>query len=465
MPADPQIHIRTDAGPVNTEHLVVVLAVDRPVPKGLLRQVEALAGPHMARAVADPDVAAPPPHQVVRVSRTAADVAAAAASVGRHAPAGTVVDCLLPAVQPELIARFAQGAVMGAQRMGSDSAATLVLHVTGADRTAAAETGANLGARILFARSLANTPSNRKSPLWLARQAQAVAGGALKVQTHGTDWLASHGFGGILAVGAGSANPPNLTTLTYRGSGSGPHVVLVGKGITFDSGGLSLKPATSMPLMKTDMSGAASVIAAMAAVRDRGLAIRVTGLIACAENMPSGSAMRPGDVIRHYGGRTTEVLNTDAEGRLVLADALAFAAERLRPDYMVDLATLTGAATVGLGRQHAALYSTSDRLARDLMAAADAGGDPVWRMPLVEEYTGAIDSVVADSANTNTDPHIQAGSITAALFLRQFTAGLPWAHLDIAGTGRTESDRADCRKGATGFGVSLLTRWLGRHRR
>ena len=231
--------------------------------------------------------------------------------------------------------------------------------------------------------------------------------------------------------------------------------MLVGKGITFDSGGLSLKPNDGMKLMKTDMAGGAAVIAAMSALARLGVRARVTGLVAAAENMPSGSALRPGDVITHYGGRTTEVLNTDAEGRLVLADALAYADAVLQPDVMVDIATLTGAARVALGTQMAALYASDDRLARAARrgrrqrrrSVADAAGR---RLPRRARLPGR---------RPGQRPHgsrARAGSIDAALFLREFTGGRPWAHLDIAGAARSASDEGENTKGATGFGTRLL---------
>jgi leucyl aminopeptidase len=229
------------------------------------------------------------------------------------------------------------------------------------------------------------------------------------------------------------------------------HVVLVGKGITFDSGGLSLKPTDGMVAMKADMAGAAAVI---------GVKVRVTGLVAAAENLPSGSAMRPGDVITHYGGRTVEVLNTDAEGRLVLADALAYAHAHLDPDVVIDLATLTGAATTALTRRIGALFSPDDRLAEALCAAGEAGGDRLWRLPLVEDYRPALDSPVADLAHVPRDRKVQGGAITAALFLREFTGGRVWAHVDMAGPGKIDADEHENTKGGTGYGVRLLLRWL-----
>jgi leucyl aminopeptidase len=314
---------------------------------------------------------------------------------------------------------------------------------------------------VALARDLANTPSATKSPRWLADEAVRVAGeSGLTARIWPEAEMQEHGFGGILAVGSGSARPPRLIELSYEPQRARTHVVLVGKGITFDSGGLSLKPNDAMKLMKTDMAGGAAVIAAMSALARLGVSHRVTGLVAAAENLPSGSAYRPGDVITQFGGRTVEVLNTDAEGRLVLADALAYADAVLEPDQVVDLATLTGAARIALGTSHAALYCTSDEMAAGLIAAGRASGDRVWRMPLVDEYADALESPVADLAHVARD-NAPAGSILAALFLREFTGGRPWAHLDIAGAARSTADDGEVAKGATGFGTRLLLSWLG----
>ncbi|WP_329519658.1 leucyl aminopeptidase family protein [Spirillospora sp. NBC_01491] len=313
-----------------------------------------------------------------------------------------------------------------------------------------------------LARDLANTPAGEKGPSWLADRAAGLADGAgLTVRVRGEEELADGGFGGLLAVGAGSSRPPRLIELSYEpsGGGSGRHVVLVGKGITFDSGGLSLKPNEGMKTMKTDMAGGGVVIAVMSALRELGVRDRVTGLVAAAENMPSGSSMRPGDVITHFGGTTSEVLNTDAEGRLVLADALAYADAELDPDVVVDVATLTGAAKVALGLRYGALFANDDALSGALSGAGAEAGEPLWRLPLVEEYRAAIDSDVADVNNIGRGGY-GGGSITAALFLREFVGDRAWAHLDIAGPGRSTSDDAEITRGATGFGARLLLSWL-----
>ena len=313
-------------------------------------------------------------------------------------------------------------------------------------------------------RDLANTPSSIKTPEWLAERAAEIAANAgLTAEIWDPERLAADGFGGILAVGRGSPHPPRLIKLEYRPADAAEplkHVVLVGKGITFDSGGLSLKPNDNMKFQKTDMAGGGAVIAVLSALAELGARVRVTGLIAAAENMPSGTAQRPSDVITHYGGRTVEVLNTDAEGRLVLADALAYAASRLDPDAIVDIATLTGAIGIALGREYGAVFASSDELAADLLRAGEASGDRLWRMPLVEDYRPALDSAVADLANIESGTSFGAGSITAALFLREFTEGRPWAHLDIAAVGRTTADEGIHSKGATGYGVRLLLGYL-----
>ena len=362
------------------------------------------------------------------------------------------------------LAAFVEGAVCASYKYRVDGAAPKGpalerLELLDTDREDVVRRAVVVARATLLARDLTNTPSLVKSPQWLADRAAELAP-AVKVRVRDERELAEEGFGGILAVGQGSARPPRLLELSYAPRGARRHVVLVGKGITFDSGGLSLKPSDGMVTMKTDMAGGAAVIAAMGALAELGVRVRVTGLVAAAENLPSGSAQRTGDVIRHYGGRTSEVLNTDAEGRLVLADALAYAVRRLRPDAVVDLATLTGAATLGLGKRHAALFATDAALGASLERAATAAGDRVWPMPLVEDYRPALRSRAAELAHIATVRNVSAGAIVAALFLREFTDGRPWAHLDIAGPARADADSDDVTKGATGFGARLLLRWL-----
>jgi leucyl aminopeptidase len=247
-----------------------------------------------------------------------------------------------------------------------------------------------------------------------------------------------------------------LDYVPRRGGRKAKHVVLVGKGITFDTGGLSIKPRDNMMLMKRDMTGAGVVLAVMGALADVDCPVRVTGLLACAENSVGAGSIRPGDVVRHYGGRTTEVTNTDAEGRLVMGDALAYAVADLEPDVLVDIATLTGAMKISLGQKTGGYFATDDALATTLRVASLSAGEPLWRMPIVADYEERISSKVADADNAGGAP----GAITAALFLQHFTGGLPWAHLDIASVGDSPNDEFEYTKGATGFGARALLHWL-----
>ncbi|WP_108664151.1 leucyl aminopeptidase [Euzebya rosea] len=314
-------------------------------------------------------------------------------------------------------------------------------------------------AAVCAARDMVNCPPGDKRPPALAdRMAALVADADVTVRIRDEQELAEGGFGGIIGVGKGSSEPPRLVELTYAPEGATTHVVLVGKGITFDSGGLSLKPWKSMLTMKSDMAGAAGVAATMSALKDMGVTVKVTGLCALAENMPSATAQRPGDVIRHYGGTTVEVLNTDAEGRLVMADALAYGAE-MSPDAMIDMATLTGAQVVSLGEDVAAVMGTDEALVQALRDAAETSGEQIWPLPLVERYTETLKSPVADMQNIGKAGH--AGTITAGLFLRAFTGDIPWAHLDIAGPSFMEAPNENyLSAGGTGFGVRTLLTYL-----
>ena len=311
-----------------------------------------------------------------------------------------------------------------------------------------------------LARTLALVPSNEKNPIWMAERAREVADSSgLGFTVWDEKDLARDGFGGILGVGQGSVNPPRLVQLDYRPpkhARGAPHVVIAGKGITFDTGGLTIKPRESMALMKRDMTGAAVVLAVMGALSDIDCPVRVTGLLPLAENAVSGAAMRPGDVLRHYGGRTTEVNNTDAEGRLVLADAMAYAVANLDPDVIVDVATLTGAIKVALGMSLGGFFTNDEGLADLMRSASLAAGEPMWRMPLVADYEDRITSTVADLDNHGGPP----SSITAALFLQHFNGGRPWLHLDLASVGDSAVDAYEYTKGATGFGARALLHWL-----
>ncbi len=311
-----------------------------------------------------------------------------------------------------------------------------------------------------FSRALALMPSSTKSPAWLADRAVEVAREHdLTCRVWDEAALRRDGFGGILAVGQASDHESRLVRLDYepeRTTRRTPHVVLVGKGITFDTGGLSLKPPDAMTSMKRDMTGAGVVLSVMGALRGLGCPVRVSGLLACAENAVGGAALRPGDVIRHKGGRTTEVTNTDAEGRLVLADGMAYAVEEIRPDVIVDVATLTGAMRIALGQRLGGLFTDDEALADELLDAGRTSGEPLWRLPLHDDYVERIESEVADADNAGGTP----GAITAGLFLRPFAGEVRWAHLDLASVGDSPSDHYEWTPGATGFGARLLLRWL-----
>jgi len=323
-----------------------------------------------------------------------------------------------------------------------------------------------LASAVWQARDLIHTPSNIKNPEWLAKQATAMVSKAKSssLSLSIKSGRAIKDFGGLVAVGNSSPNPgPRLIELAYapKGSSAWPHVVLVGKGITFDTGGVSLKrPYDTMVGMKSDMAGAAAVLCATVALARIKPKVKVTTLLMVAENALSATAQRPSDVIKHYGGTTVEVLNTDAEGRLVLADGLAYADLTLDPDYLIDVATLTGAATLGLGRQYAAMYTRKNSLAKRLFEVGNNVGEKVWHMPLVDDYAQALQSEVADLNHLADKMGFSAGSITAALFLEKFVGERNWVHLDIAGTGRSEVDAGENIKGGTGFGVRLLIEWL-----
>lgn len=331
-----------------------------------------------------------------------------------------------------------------------------------AERRAALERAVAIARAAWDARTLALVPSNEKNPAWMVQRAKAVAAGAgLKATVWDHKQLKAQGFGGMIGVGQGSDNPPYLVQLDYRpgrGSARGEHIVLVGKGITFDTGGYSIKPSDGMATMKRDMTGAGVVLSVMGALAAVKCPVRVTGLLMLAENSISGRAQRPGDVIRHYGGRTSEVTNTDAEGRLVLADGMAYAVDRLKPTTLVDVATLTGAMKVALGMRTGGFFATDDDLATTLLAASETSGEALWRMPLFEEYAERIDSKVADADNAGGSP----GAITAALFLKAFAGDVPWAHLDIASVGDSPVDAYEWTSGATGFGARVLLHWLTR---
>ena len=329
---------------------------------------------------------------------------------------------------------------------------------------AALERGAAIGRAVAWARDLVNEPAGALTPSKLAEEAQRAAeAGGLDLEVLDEVAIANEGLGGLLGVSLGSEQPPRLIKLTYepdRSSGQARGTVaLVGKGITFDSGGLSLKTADGMETMKTDMSGAAAVIGAMSVLRDVGVPVKVIAFVPTTENMPGGRAIKPGDVLKIRNGKTVEVLNTDAEGRLILADGLSLAVEE-NPDAVIDLATLTGACMVALGLKVAGLMGNDEGWMAQVRAAADRAGEPVWPLPLPEEYRKDLDSEIADLKNITGNRY--AGALTAGLFLSEFAGDVPWAHLDIAGPARSPSDDGYTVKGGTGFGVRTLVEVLSR---
>ena len=353
----------------------------------------------------------------------------------------------LPARDPGEIGAVALGGLLGGyafrryRTSGTtiEAALTVLTGVTGPEAQAAADRAQILADAVTLVRDLVNTGPSDLVPAMFAAEAERVAAACgLAVEVLDADALAAGGYGGILGVGQGSVHPPRLVRLEYTHPEATRTLVLAGKGITFDSGGLSLKPPKSMEWMKSDMGGAAAVLGALQAIAALRPAVNVIGYLPLAENMPSGTAQRPSDVITIRGGTTVEVLNTDAEGRLVLADALVRSADD-SPDLLIDVATLTGAQLVALGSRVAGVMATSDRLAAEVAAASSRAGEPAWAMPLPAELRKGLDSTVADLANVSGDR--SGGMLVAGLFLREFVpAGVPWAHVDIAGPSFNESE-------------------------
>jgi leucyl aminopeptidase len=314
---------------------------------------------------------------------------------------------------------------------------------------------------VFITRDLVSEPPNVLDPPEMAERCRKLSELGLKVEILGPKEMGKLGFGALLGVSQGSVKEPRMVVMHWNGASGGGRkskdkpVVFVGKGVTFDTGGISIKPAGGMEDMKWDMAGAGTVIGLMAALAGRKAKVDAIGLVGLVENMPSGNAQRPGDVVTSYSGQTIEVINTDAEGRLVLADVIWYAQQKYDPKFMVDLATLTGAIIIGLGHEYAGLFSNDDSLSQKLMAAGQVTGERVWRMPLDEAYDKQIRSEIADMKNVGGRP---GGSITAAQFIQRFVNGKPWAHLDIAGMAWSTKDAPVTPKGATAFGVRLLDR-------
>ncbi|MDP9222056.1 MAG: leucyl aminopeptidase [Actinomycetota bacterium] len=404
-----------------------------------------------------------------------AEVLRRAAGAATRSLSGTSsVAIALPAADAAAIGAIAEGALLGAYAFSRHRARTAkdakpavsVVTVLGGNprekavRAAAARAEA-VGQAVTLTRDLVNTAPGDLPPAALADAVVAsLKGTSVKATVLDEKALTKGGYGGILGVGKGSTRPPRLVKLTYRPAKATKHLALIGKGITFDSGGLSLKPPAGMETMKSDMAGAASVAAAIKAIAQLGLPIQVTGWLAIAENMPSGTAQRPSDVMTTYGGRTVEVLNTDAEGRLVLADAVVAASEE-QPDLIVDIATLTGHQVVALGLRVSAIMSNDDALSSQIKGAADRTGEQFWPMPLPSELRPSLDSQVADIGNMGAR---EGGMLVAGLFIKEFVGNrkdsdeqIPWAHLDIAGPSfNTDQPYGYTPKGGTAVGVRTL---------
>ncbi len=389
-----------------------------------------------------------------------ATVRKAGGSAGRHAARLTTVATTFPSLVVGGAEAFTLGLLLGQYRFDKyrsepkPSITERLILVDGDDATVgAAERALVVAGGVRLARDLVNEPAVAKPATEIARIAVELGSEAgLRVVVHDEEALAAGGYGGVLGVAAGAANPPRLVEMWHEPDGATAFLALVGKGVVFDSGGLSIKPAKSMEDMKTDMSGAAAVIAAMKVIAELGIQVRVVGITPLVENMTGGGATRPGDVLTIRNGKTIEVLNTDAEGRLILADGLSLAVEQ-EPDLIVDVATLTGAAKIALGDHIAALFGNGDGPVDQVKAAADRAGERVWAMPLPADYRSQIDSQVADMKNTGPR---WGGAISAALLLKEFVGDVPWAHLDIAGPARASGDNGDVIAGGTGFGVRTL---------
>ena len=377
-------------------------------------------------------------------------------------------------LDPAHAAAAAMGAVLRAYRFDryrtkekeDDKPQLKALTVLAADPAAASAAWAPLHAvarGVFLSRDLASEPANVLFPAEMAERCRALEALGVAVEVFGPAELGELGFGMLMGVALGSATEPRMVVMRWNGAPAGttaPPLAFIGKGVTFDTGGISIKAAGGMEDMKWDMAGAGAVIGAMAALAGRKAAVDVVALVGLVENMPGSRAQRPGDVVTSYSGQTVEIINTDAEGRLVLGDLLWYCQEKYKPAFMVDLATLTGGIIVSLGHEYAGLFSNDDALAQKLQASGTAWGEKLWRMPLGEAYDKMIKSDIADMKNVGGRP---GGSISAACFLQRFTNGVPWAHLDIAGTVWSTKDSPTAPKGATAFGVRLLDRLAAEH--
>ena len=400
---------------------------------------------------------------VLSPKASANDARVAGASLRRGLPSGVkqVSVCLGDEFSAELASEMALGFRLGASppAKGADKCPQLDIH-SGAKNGPRALTRAGILAdAVLLARDLGNLPGNLCPPMELARRGiEAIKAAGGKARALDERAMRKLRMGALLGVAQGSVFPPRLLVMEHGQKKKGvPSVVLVGKGVTFDSGGISIKPADGMEKMRHDKCGAAAVIGAMQAVARLRLPVHVVGLVPAVENMPGGRAQRPGDVVRAMDGRTIEVINTDAEGRLILADALAYAV-RMKPDHIVDLATLTGAATIALGKAHAAVLGTDESAIESLLAHGVTSGEPLWRLPLGTVTADLMQGKISDLKNLGGR---EAGTITGAEFLKPFVGKIPWTHMDIAAVAWDDTCRIWNRpSGASGFGVRLLATWL-----
>ena len=393
--------------------------------------------------------------------RAGASLARAATKV--RTVATSLLDAAPKAITPSAGAQaVAEGVLLGSYKFldfksqGTPSALRRVAVLDGrADVRRSLDRGAAIARAAIWTRDIVNVPSDSKSPAQFAAAARRLlAGTGVTLQVLDEAQIRAQRMGGVLGVAQGSARPPRFLKMTYEPSGRPRgRLALVGKGVVFDTGGISIKPAGGMETMKTDMAGGAAVVGAMSVLGQLGTRTRVVGYVPLVENMPSGTAIRPGDVLRMRSGTTVEVLNTDAEGRLILADALSLAVED-GADAIVDLATLTGACVVALGEKIAGLMGNHESWSGQVQAAADRAGEAVWPLPLPTEYRRSLDSDVADLANISSGRY--GGALTAGVFLQQFVGDRPWVHLDIAGPSRAPSDDGYVAKGGTGFGVRTL---------
>lgn len=391
----------------------------------------------------------------------------AAASLGKAAEATIFLDMPDAAPNAAQVAQFALGlrlrtyrfdryksAPKGKDEERPDPTNIAVTLVTAVADKVALDTANSVADGVILARDLVNEPANILGPLEFAERASALKALGVEVEVLTEKEMRKLGMGALLAVGQGSVRPPRLVVLQWNGGKKGDApLAFIGKGVVFDTGGISIKPAGGMEEMKGDMGGAAAVTGLMHVLAARKAKVNAVGILGLVENMPDGNAYRPGDVLTSMSGQTIEVLNTDAEGRLVLADALHYCNDRFKPKLMVNLATLTGAILVALGSHHAGLFSNDDELASGLLDAGTATSEKLWRMPLGKEYDKMIDSKVADMKNTGGR---HAGSITAAQFLKRFVGETPWAHLDIAATALGSPSNDINQSWASGFGVRLL---------